>query len=151
NPTSLMAEASVYNPSENYAGTLDGIVELNGQRLLYDIKTTAHGPHAVSRDGKPKRRPPFPEVALQMTAYAHATHVGIVPPTRQESASRRKYEFDPSATYKTLPEIDGALCIVVSPEDCFAKVVEIGEQQWATFKRVREIARWNTTWGAEPS
>ncbi len=39
-PTFLMAEAPVYNATFGYAGTLDGILELEGEPLVADIKTT---------------------------------------------------------------------------------------------------------------
>src|SRR5215471_13100710 len=71
-PRFLMAEAPVYNPAAYYAGTLDGVIEFGGKPFLFDIKTTPHGPNSD------KRRPPYPEVALQLCAYAHATDVGVI-------------------------------------------------------------------------
>lgn len=139
-PKTLMAEAAVYNPSERYAGTLDGIVELNGQTVLYDIKTTAHGPEK-------ERRPPFLEVALQLVAYSRATHVGVLPAAREtDRFSRRWYDFDPNVPYETMPKIEGAICVVVSPVDCFARSVDISDSTWLAFQYVREIGRWQAMW-----
>lgn len=56
-----MAEASVYNREQRYAGTLDGICVIDGKRLLIDYKTGK----AVSN-----------EVALQCAAYRHAEFIG---------------------------------------------------------------------------
>ena len=48
------------------------------RRYVVDIKTTAHGPNAKDSRGKPKSRPPFPEVALQLTLYRRAELVGLL-------------------------------------------------------------------------
>ncbi len=56
-----MVEAPVYNRAERYAGTLDGICELGGRRVLIDYKTGKHV---------------YPETALQLAAYRHAEFIG---------------------------------------------------------------------------
>lgn len=63
-PEFEMAEATVFNLRESYAGTLDAIVRMNGRRLLLDWKT-----------GKDI----YPEAALQLAAYAHAEAVYLAP------------------------------------------------------------------------
>jgi hypothetical protein len=133
-PAYLMAEAPVYNIDYGYAGTLDGILELNGQRLIYDYKTTEHLPDSG------KSRPPFPEVALQLAAYAHATEVGVLSEQRYEGG-KRYYVYDPTAHHEPLPEVDGALCIVISPGDCFAVPVRIDDYVWGAFTQVRYVAQ----------
>lgn len=62
NPVWLASEATVYNRTQAYAGTLDAIVEIDGLRLLMDVKT-----------GKAI----YPEVALQLAAYRHAEFIGL--------------------------------------------------------------------------
>lgn len=54
-------EASVYNRSERYAGTLDAIATIAGRRYLLDTKT-----------GKGV----YPEVALQLAAYRFSEFLG---------------------------------------------------------------------------
>lgn len=54
-------EASVYNRTQKYAGTLDMIATINGERWLIDFKTGSGV---------------YPEAALQMAAYAHAEFIG---------------------------------------------------------------------------
>jgi hypothetical protein len=130
-----MAEAPVYHPAEHYAGTLDGIMELEGSRLVFDYKTTEHHP-----DGE-KRRPPFPEVALQLCAYRHAREVGVLSEQRY-AGGRRYYLYDPDVPHEPLPETDGAICIVMSPYDCFAVPVRTDEQVWDAWLHVIECARW---------
>lgn len=55
-------EASVYNRTEHYAGTLDAIATIAGRKLLLDTKT-----------GKGV----YPEVGLQLAAYRHAEFIGL--------------------------------------------------------------------------
>jgi hypothetical protein len=61
-PAFEATEASVYNRTEHYAGTLDAIATIEGRRLLFDHKT-----------GKAV----YPEVSLQLAAYRHAEFIGM--------------------------------------------------------------------------
>lgn len=135
-PEFLMAEAPVYNPAEHYAGTCDGVLRIASSPLYaFDYKSTEHPP-----DGE-KHRPPFPENALQLCAYSRATHVGVLSEQRY-SSGRRYYLFDPEADHEPMPQVEGALTIVVSPYDCFAVPTQIDERVWEAFLYVREAARW---------
>lgn len=137
-PTYLLAEAPVYNLTHRYAGTCDGIMELEGRRFIFDYKTTEYPP-----DGD-KARPPWPEVALQLCAYARAEYVGVISEQRYDGRSKRYYLFDPTSQHEPMPPVDGALCIVISPYDCFAQPVRIDDEVWETFLYVQECARWQT-------
>jgi hypothetical protein len=64
NPTFEMAEATVFNVRESYAGTLDAILSMGGKRYLVDYKT-----------GKDI----YPDSALQLVAYARAEAVYLAP------------------------------------------------------------------------
>lgn len=134
-PRFLMTEAPVYNVALRYAGTLDGVMELAGRNLLYDIKTTEHGPASG------KSRPPFPEVALQCCAYSRCPEVGLLSEQRY-AGGKRYYMYSASDTHEPLPRIDGAICIVVSPEDCFAVPVRIDDTVWDAWRTVIDCARW---------
>lgn len=61
-PVYEATEASVYNRSEKYAGTLDAIATIGGRKILLDTKT-----------GKGV----YPEVGLQLAAYRHAEFIGL--------------------------------------------------------------------------
>ncbi|MDQ2782221.1 MAG: DUF2800 domain-containing protein [Actinomycetota bacterium] len=61
-PTYQMSEATVYNRANAYAGTLDAIVEMDGDLWLIDYKT-----------GKGV----YGEVALQLSAYRSAEFIGL--------------------------------------------------------------------------
>jgi hypothetical protein len=143
-PEFVMAEAPVYNVTSGYAGTLDAIAKIDGQTVVCDIKTTPHGPHAVSESGKPKSRPPYPEVALQLALYRHAELVGLLA-DRREINYRRYYQLD-LQTMEThaMPETDGAVCIVVSPEDYLVVPVDTSERIWKAARHVLEVARFQS-------
>jgi hypothetical protein len=134
-PRFLMAEAPVYNVTYGYAGTCDGVLELAGRPLLFDIKTTEHLP------GSDRMRPPYPEVALQLVAYSRAEHIGLLSEQRY-SGGRRYYLFDPAAEHEPMPRVDGALAIVISPGDCLAVPVRVDEEIWEAFLDVQAAARW---------
>ena len=51
------SELTVFNRTENYAGTLDAVVVIDGERLMLDIKTGSGV---------------YPEAALQLAMYRHA-------------------------------------------------------------------------------
>lgn len=133
-PTFLMSEAPVYNVTHHYAGTCDGIMELGGRTVIFDLKTTDKAPDA-------KSRPPYAEVALQLVAYARAELVGLLSEKR-EINYRRYYVYDPTGNHEPMPEVDGAVCIVVSPFDCKVFPIRIDDEVWRAFLHVRECARW---------
>lgn len=135
-PEFVMAEAPVYNPAEGYAGTLDGIMKLDGVPVLYDIKTTEHPP------GGDRSRPPYPETALQLVAYSRATEVGVISEQRY-AGGKRYYLYDPSATHEPMPEVAGAFVIVLSPFDCTAIPVRIDDEVWRAFRCAIGCARFN--------
>lgn len=60
-PLVEMTEASVYNRTQKYAGTLDMIATIGDERWLIDFKTGSGV---------------YPEAALQMAAYARAEFIG---------------------------------------------------------------------------
>lgn len=62
-PEFEQVEAPVFHREQHYAGTLDAIVTVAGQRLVVDYKT--------SRTGI------YPEVALQLAAYRHAQFIAL--------------------------------------------------------------------------
>jgi len=134
-PTFLMAEAPVYNPTHGYAGTCDGIVELQGQPVVFDIKTTQHGPDSG------KSRPPFPEVALQLVAYRRAEHVGVLAEQRYASG-KRYYVFNPDSEHEPMPETEGSVCLVISPQDYMVVPVRTDDTVWNAWRHVMEAARW---------
>jgi len=60
NPQPILVEAVVYNLEHGYAGSLDLVAEVGGERWLLDLKTNRSGV--------------YPETAYQLAAYRYATH-----------------------------------------------------------------------------
>ena len=111
-------EASVYNRSEHYAGTLDGIATIGrgphkGRKLIGDTKS-----------GKAI----YPEVSLQLSAYRHAEFIGL--PDGDEAA---------------MPATDGAFALHL-PESGDYEVfnVQADEETFRMFLYCREVFRWTT-------
>lgn len=134
-PRLLMAEAPVYNRTHIYAGTLDMIAEVDGKTCVLDIKTTDKGPDARSR-------PPYPEIALQLVAYARAEYVGLDPADMRYSGKRRYYVWNEHTHHEPMPPVDGALALVISPVDYLLVPVRIDDEVWAAWLYVMEVARW---------
>lgn len=141
-PTFVLAEAPVYSLTWRYAGTLDGIIEMDGKNYLMDIKTTDKEP--FREDGSENSRHPYPDIALQMVAYARAELVGYGEATRREIRGRRYYVYDSTLqAYEPMPEIHGALALAISPYDYRLVPVSIDDEVWQSFLYVKEVARWN--------
>lgn len=141
-PEFLMAEAPVYNLELGYAGTLDAIARIQGSTVLLDMKTTLHGPNAVDKRGRPKRRPPFSEVPLQLAFYRRAPLVGILA-DRREIQYRRYYVFDPELQHtEPMPDTDGAACLVISPEDYLLVPVKTGDAVWNVCRAMLPVANY---------
>lgn len=135
-PEFLMAEAPVYNLTHGYAGTLDAIARIDGKPVVMDMKTTAHGPNSE------KSRPPFPEVALQLTLYRNAELVGLLA-DRREMSYRRYYVLDPEVQHtEPMPETEGGVCLVISPEDYLLVPVDTSERIWKACRHMIEVARY---------
>jgi hypothetical protein len=107
-----MSEATVYSESENYAGTLDFAAELGDRPLVVigDAKT-----------GKAI----YPEVALQLAAYAHADYVGL-----------------PDGTDAALPAFDAAIALHLTPDGYDVIPVRVDDEVFKAFLFVREVFRW---------
>lgn len=146
-PEFLMAEAPVYNLTQLYAGTLDGVVRLGAlgeqYQILMDVKTTDTGPNDVNESGKKKARHPFIEVALQCCAYSRAEYVGLDPARRNDGkGGKRTYAFDELTRTEPMMQVDGAICLVVSPVDYEIRTIAIDDDVWRSFLHCREVARY---------
>lgn len=134
-PTFQMAEAPVYNVSQHYAGTTDGVMEIAGRTVIFDLKTT-------DKDLDARSRPPYPEVALQLAAYSRAELVGLLSEKREVNYARY-YVYDAAGHHEPMPTVDGAICIVISPYDCRAIPMRVDDEVYRVFLHVRECARWS--------
>lgn len=139
-PRYLLTEASVFHRRQKYAGTLDAVaefpygllLELAGGnpnlipwdpgdrdfvRLLVDYKTGGD----IEED-----KGVYPEVALQLAAYARAEFVGM-----------------PNGAEVPLPEVDGAAVLHVQAAGWrLVPVDALREDVFRAFLYVREVFRW---------
>lgn len=122
-PTYEATEASVYNRSQAYAGTLDTIARLRlpltteRRRFVVDVKT-----------GKNI----YPEVALQLSAYRHAEFIGL-----------------PDGSEAPMPPTDGALCLHLSPDGYRLIEVQADDAIFKAFLHVREVFRFTHETGKQ--
>lgn len=114
-PVYEAVETTVYSPTYGYAGTLDAIMLLEGQRVLVDYKTSKK-----SKDSQGKESTPYPEVGLQLAAYRYADCAATWRPRRFEKYRRRYYLLGDEEKEMSVPvpEVDGAVAIHITPEHC---------------------------------
>jgi len=111
-PEFELAEASVYNRTEAYAGTLDAIAVIPGRgRALLDWKTTGKGV--------------YPEHALQLAMYRYAEFIGL-----------------PDGTEAPMPQVDGCAVVWLTPDEYQLVPVVADEQVFTAARYVRECFRW---------
>lgn len=116
-PDFKMSEATVYSPRESYAGTLDAIFRVGARTILCDYKT-----------GKGI----YPDVALQLAAYAHAEFVLL-----------------PDGSSIDMPKVDGAAALHLReydpaiPDDRGYSLipVDVSQAVFDAFRYVREVMR----------
>lgn len=137
-PSYEAAEVVVYDPQFGYAGTLDAILIIDGVRAVADYKTSRTN---VDRQGK--LTTPYSEVSLQLAAYRFAEFAAIWRPRRTEVFRRRYYLLSDAerAQAVPVPEVDGGLCIFITPERCEAYVVRCDRAVHMAFLYVLEADR----------
>lgn len=140
-PVYESVEMTVFSPEWGYAGTTDLIATFDGMRLIGDYKSTAK-----AKDAKGKPTGPYPEVALQLSAYANAELAAVWKPRKFEKFSRRTYLLGPDEREMAVPvpKVDGGVVIHITPAACVAYPVAIGEQVFDTFLYCLECFRWQS-------
>lgn len=139
-PSYQATEVVVYHPRYGYAGTADAFLTLDGVPLIADYKTSKRD---VDKDGKPTG--PYPEVALQLAAYRHAQYAAVWRPRRFEKYRRRYYLLSEAerAMAVPVPEVEGGVCIWITPNRCEVHPVRCDEMVHQAFLYVQEAARWS--------
>lgn len=138
-PIYLAAEAAVYNRTYGYAGTLDAIAVIGGQRVILDYKSSKR---SVDADGKPTG--PYPEVALQLAAYRHCELMATFRARRFEQYRRRYYLLNDieRAAGAEVPAVDGGIVIHITPDHCDARPVRCDSAVFEAFCFTLECFRW---------
>lgn len=140
-PAYTAAEVTVYNERFSYAGTADGYATVEGVPVLLDYKSSRQ-----DLDGRGNRRKPWTDVALQMAAYRYAPTAAVWRARRYEQYSRRYYllNADERELAVPTPEVEGGLCIHLTPHHCDIYPVDCGTQVFDGFLYAIEAARWST-------
>lgn len=138
-PEYQAAELTVYHPRYGYAGTADAFLTVGGFRAIVDYKTSRD-----STDSRGKPKTPYPETALQLAAYRHAEFAAAFRARRWEKFRRRYYLLSPQERELAVPvpQVDGGLCLLITPDWCEAFPIRCDEQVFTSFLYVVEAARW---------
>lgn len=133
------AEVVVASPSYGYAGTCDGILSIDGQRLIIDYKTSRE---TYTKKGALKG--PYPEVGLQLAAYRYAEVAAVWRARRTKMSGRRYYLLsrEEREAAMPMPEVDGGLAIYLTPERYGVYPVRCGPDEFEAFLFCLEVARW---------
>lgn len=110
-PNFLHQEETVWSDKHNYAGSFDALMEVDGQKVWTDYKTTRSGVHE--------------EVALQLSAYAHADFI-----------------LRPDGSRVPLPKADQGVVLHVRPEGWSLVPVRIDEEVFEFFLHLRRVFDW---------
>lgn len=139
-PSYQATEVVVFHPQYGYAGTTDAFLTLEGVPLIVDYKSSRK-----NVDARGQLTGPYPEVALQLAGYRHAQFAAVWRPRRFEKFRRRYYLLSEAerALAVPVPEVEGGLCIHITPERCEAYPVRCDESVFESFLFVLEAARWS--------
>ena len=139
-PEYLAAEAAVYNQTYGYAGTLDAIAIIDGAKVLLDYKSSRK---SIGSDDKPTG--PYPEAALQLSAYRYAELLATWRARRFEKYRRRYYllDSDEEELGVTMPKLDGAVVLHLTPEHANLHPVKADEEVFEKFLHCIELFEWS--------
>ena len=114
-PEYLATEATVFNRTQAYAGTLDAVMRLRvGDRVLTILVDYKSGKNI------------YPEVGLQLAAYANAEFVGS----------------PDGVTELAVPTVDAGAVLHITPKGYRLRLVRIDEEIYRAFLHAREVFRW---------
>ena len=139
-PSYQATEVCVYHPEYGYAGQTDGFLTIDNFRAILDYKTSRE---PLDSQGKPRK--PYPEqVGLQLAAYRYAQFAAVWRPRRYEQFRRRYYLLGPAEQHLAVPvpQVDGGLCIQITPESCEAYPIRCDEEAHTAFLYTLECFRW---------
>lgn len=122
-PELVRAEDVAWSDNHRYAGSFDGILRL---KLDENGKPDRHGePALVMADWK-TAKDTYPDVALQMSAYAHADEI-----------------ISADGQREAMPAFDGAVVLHITDAQAAFKPVRIDEADvFAHFLHLRETFEW---------
>jgi hypothetical protein len=138
-PQYIAAEVTVFNPTYGYAGTADAFVRIGDQSFIVDIKTSRE-----SVDGQGKPKVPYPEAALQMSAYANAELAAVWRARQSEVYKRRYYLLSDTerALGVPVPPVDMGLVLMLFPDRYALHPARVDAEIFEFFLHTIECARW---------
>lgn len=110
-PKFLYNEATIYNRELNYAGTCDWLGTLDGRPAL------------TLGDWK-SGKAIYPDVALQLTAYAHGEFIDV------------------DGEEVPLPEIEEACAVRLGKSEYELVPVRLSDEAWRSFRAALDLTRW---------
>lgn len=112
----VLTERPVFHEVDGWAGTIDLVADMDGDRWLLDYKTGRTGI--------------YPKDALQLAAYRHATHVQAVDETTGELVDR------------PMPKVRKAACVWVRPDFYEVVPVRSDDALYRVFLSMLPVASW---------
>jgi hypothetical protein len=125
NPELVRAEDVAWSDAHEYAGSFDAVLRV---WIDDDGKPTpdrSGTPHLLMVDWKTSKDT-YPDVALQMSAYAHADRI-----------------IRPDGTSEPMPEFDGAAVLHITPDQWAFKPVRIDRDVFDFFLTLRKVFDWD--------
>lgn len=132
-PEFLAAEATVFHRTQAYAGTIDAFVTIDRTRLLPFAETFARLGIALPDTERvtaavdyKSGRDVYPEVAMQLSAYARGEFIGA----------------PDGVTQLSVPQADIGIVLHLTPDGYRPRPVRIDDSVYLAFLYAREVFRW---------
>ncbi|MGW1859349.1 hypothetical protein [Streptomyces collinus] len=131
NPELVRAEDIAWSDTHGYAGSFDAILRVwviereDGKVFIDPTRGTFSKPVLLIVDWKTSKDT-YPDVALQMAAYAHADKL-----------------IDPEGDEYPMPEFDGAAVLHITPDEWAFKPVDISPRVFEVFLALRHVFTWD--------
>jgi hypothetical protein len=121
-PELVRAEDVAWSDTHEYAGSFDGILRL---KLDDKGKPDPQGETALVMADWKTSKSTYPDVALQMSAYAHADKI-----------------VDPQGNEEPMPDFDGAVVLHITEDQAAFKPVRIDQEVFDHFTTLRRTFEW---------
>lgn len=125
NPELVRAEDVAWSDTHQYAGSFDAILRVWLDEDGNPTPDRSGEPHLLIVDWKTSKDT-YPDVALQMSAYAHADWI-----------------IDAEGTRVPMPEFDGAAVLHITPDQWAFKPVRIDPDVYEVFLTLRRVFDWD--------
>lgn len=125
NPELLRAEDVAWSDEHEYAGSFDAILRVWLDEAGNPTPDRSGEPHSLMVDWKTSKDT-YPDVALQMSAYAHASVI-----------------IDSEGIRSPMPDFDGAGVLHITADQWAFKPVNISNEVFGYFLHLRAIFNWD--------